>query len=66
MSSRVESYSHDMTIKRTTNCSEEEALHLEVTEETIEQPHIRTDRQTDRQTKRKIVDVVVASGIVFS
>jgi hypothetical protein len=44
-----------MTIKRTTNCSEEGALHVEVTEDPIEQPDAQTDRQTDRRTKRNLL-----------
>jgi hypothetical protein len=43
-----------MTIKRTINCSEEESLHVEVTEDPIEQPHAQTDRQTDGRTKRNL------------
>jgi hypothetical protein len=39
-----------MTIKRTTNCSEEGDIHVEVTEDPIEQPHAQTDRQTDGRT----------------
>ena len=39
-----------MTIKRTTNWSEEGSLHVEVTEDPIEQITRRTDRRTDRQT----------------
>ena len=39
-----------MTIRRTTNWSEEGALHIEVTEDPIAQPDGQTDRQTVRQT----------------
>jgi hypothetical protein len=42
-----------ITIKRTTNCSEERDLHVEVTEDPIEQPYAQTDRQTDGQTDRQ-------------